>query len=126
MSTAQSCGKLLCRREIASFLDKTTTTREDCDAFATGLGRSVRLKSLQLSLDISDVDRLIHGDFVPRVEYGGQLSGDSVVENDAAAAMERKDSKTKRPKEALIYVMDFILTHNAEVSEPRPALPSGV
>ncbi|CAK7207610.1 hypothetical protein SEUCBS139899_010420 [Sporothrix eucalyptigena] len=141
--------------EIASFFDKTTTTREACDAFAISFGgcstpvdiqgvcsytvyagsRSefvvqFRLKSLKLSLEISHIARLIYGDFVPRVEYRGQLGEDRVTENEEVAATERKDSKTKGTKEALfIYVMDripgitqldFVLAHNAEIPEASP------
>ena len=120
--------------EIAAFFDKTTTTRDACDAFAIGLGgcptpvdiqgvcsytvyagpRSelavqFRLKSLKLSLEISHIARSIHGDFVPRVEYRGQAGEDSVAEDEQVAATKRRDSKPRKAREALfIYVMDRI------------------
>lgn len=119
--------------EISQFFEKTTATRAECDAKAQELvGGPVvhiaiqgacsysvyagpdleyvvqfRLKSLELSMDISDLARRVFGQYAPEVTFKGQLGPDG------------DESQGKEP--LLIYVMsrirgithlDFLLSHD--------------
>lgn len=125
--------------EIEALFAKTTTTREACHEFARGLGGAVvsvtiqgvcsytvyggpqsekvvqfRIKSLALSLETASFAREIYGEFVPNVEYRGQLGDDDA----------QPDNAEPRKEPLMIYVMDriagttyleFILAHSGDI-----------